>query len=355
MQSIPRPPERLRLGILGCAKIARQFARDVAHCTTVELLAVASRDLAKAQSFAADFALPRAYGSYEDLLADAQIDAVYIPLPNNLHAPWAIRAAQAGKHILCEKPLTLSLADARSMFDAAHRHGVMLVEAYPYYYQPQTGQMLSLLHSGAIGQVRSIQACFGFTLPGDPNNIRLKPELGGGALLDAGSYPLSLIRLVMGEAPESVMADATWGETGVDISLAATLRFKGGRRAQLSCALDAANHRRATIAGSHGTLETEFLNHTSAGTAGDARGYLSSQLRLRRGTANHIAFEELQSATGSGFEFAAEAFATVVQAQDHAAVARATQASLDIATTLEALALSARRQQWVDLSELTGG
>ena len=104
-----------------------------------------------------------------------------------------------------------------------------------------------------------------------------------------------------------------------------------------------------------GTLETEFLNHTSAGTAGDARGYLRSQLRLRRGTANHIAFEELQSATGSGFQFAAEAFATVVQAQDHAAVARATQASLDIATTLEALALSARRQQWVDLSELTGG
>ena len=180
MKSNPRPRERLRLGILGCAKIARQFARDVAHCTTVELLAVASRDLAKAQSFAADFALPRAYGSYEDLLADAQIDAVYIPLPNNLHAPWAIRAAQAGKHILCEKPLTLSLADARSMFDAAHRHGVMLVEAYPYYYQPQTGQMLALLHSGAIGQVRSIQACFGFTLPGDPDNIRLKPALGGG-------------------------------------------------------------------------------------------------------------------------------------------------------------------------------
>ncbi len=340
---------------MGCAKIARQFARDVTHCTTVEVLAVASRDLAKAQSFAADFALPQAYGSYEALLADAQIDAVYIPLPNNLHAPWAIRAAQAGKHILCEKPLTLTLADARSMFDAARRHGVMLVEAYPYYYQPQTGQMLALMHSGAIGQVRSIQACFGFTLPGDPNNIRLKPELGGGALLDAGSYPLSLIRLVMGEAPESVMADANWGQTGVDTSLAATLRFKGGRRAQLSCALDAANHRHATIAGSHGTLETEFLNHTSAGTKGDARGYLSSQLRLRRGTANHIAFEELKCATGSGFEFAAEAFATVVQAQDHAAVARATQASLDIAATLEALALSARRQQWVDLSELMGG
>ncbi len=349
-----RTPKRLRMGIVGCAKIARQFARDVADCKAVELVAVASRDLAKAQGFAADFQLPRAYGSYEALLADDQIDALYIPLPNNLHAPWAIRAAQAGKHVLCEKPLTLSLDDARKMFEAAHRHGVMLLEAYPYYFQPQTGQMLSLLHSGAIGQVRAIQACFGFTLPDDPHNIRLKPELGGGALLDAGSYPLSLIRLVMGEAPESVMADASWGATGVDISLAATLRFKGGRLAQLSCALNAANHRHATIAGTQGTLETEFLNHTSDRAAGDGRGYLSSQLRLRRGTANSLAFEDLKCATGSGFKFAAEAFATVVQAQDHAAIARAAQASLDIAATLEALALSARRQRSVHLSELTG-
>jgi predicted dehydrogenase len=341
------------MGILGCAKIARQFARDVADCTAVEIVAVASRDLAKAQRFAADFALPRAFGSYEALLADAQIDAIYIPLPNNLHAPWAIKAAQAGKHILCEKPLTLNLADARSMFDAARRHKVMLLEAYPYYFQPQTGQMLSLLHNGAIGQVRSIQACFGFTLADDADNIRLKPELGGGALLDAGSYPLSLIRLVMGEAPESVMADASWGETGVDMSLAATLRFTGGRRAQLSCALNAANHRRATIAGTHGTLETEFLNHTSANPSEDARGYLSSQMRLRRGTANSLAFEELHCSTGSGFKFAAEAFATVIRAQDHAAIERASQASLDIAATLQALALSARRQQWVHLSELT--
>ena len=342
----------LMLGILGCANIARQFARDVAGSPAIEMVAVASRDLAKAQGFASQFGLPQAHGSYEALLADPQIEAVYIPLPNHLHAPWAIKAAEAGKHVLCEKPLTLSLADARAMFDAARQHGVMLLEAYPYYFQPQTGDMLSLLHSGTIGEVRSVQACFGFTLPANPDNIRLKPEMGGGALLDAGAYPLSLIRLVMGETPESVMADACWSETGVDISMVATLRFAGGRRAQLSCAMNAANHRRATIAGTQGTLETEFLNHTADRRQGDARGYLQSQLRLRRGTANNIPFEDIPSPTGSGFRFAAEAFAAVVKAQDHEAIARAAQASLDIAATLQALALSARQQRWVHLKDL---
>ena len=340
----------LRLGILGCAKIARQFARDVQGSGAVEIAAVASRALDKAQDFARQYNIARAHGSYDALLADPQVDAVYIPLPNNLHAEWAIRAAQAGKHVLCEKPLTLSLSEAQAMFSAARQHGVMLLEAYPYYFQPQTGDMLSLLHSGAIGEVRSVQACFGFSLPLDKENIRLKPDLGGGALLDAGSYPLSLIRLIMGEAPQSVMADACWSESGVDISLMGVLRFSGGRQAQISCAMNAANHRRATIAGTQGTLETEYLNHTAVGK--DARGYLPSQLRLRRGTANHIAFEEVVSATGSGFRFAAEAFAAVVQSRDHDAIELAAQASMDIAATLEALAISARTGRWVDLQTL---
>jgi predicted dehydrogenase len=341
----------LRLGILGCANIAKQFARDVAGDPGVRIVAVASRQADKAQAFANQFGIARAHDSYEALLADPQVDALYIPLPNHLHATWAIRAAQAGKHVLCEKPLTLSLADAQAMFAAARRHGVMLLEAYPYYFQPQTGDMLALLHSGAIGEVRMVNASFGFTLAPGTGNIRWQPDMGGGALLDAGSYPISLIRLVMGQAPSRVLADARWTDTGVDVGMTAMLHYADGRQATMSCAMDAANHRRATIAGSQGTIETEYLNHNAPSAHGHPYGYLPSQLRVRRGTANTVPFEEVVSATGSGFRFAAQAFAAVVQAGDTGAIERAAQASLDIAATLQALQTSARTGGWVEVPQ----
>jgi predicted dehydrogenase len=350
MISLSTRPSPLRLGILGCANIARQFVRDAALSPALRIVAVASRRAETAAAFAADHGIARHHGSYEALLADAEVDAIYLPLPNSLHAPWAIKAAGAGKHVLCEKPLALDRDEAQAMFDAARRHGVMLLEAFPYYFQPQTGAMMALLQGGAIGAVRSVQASFGFTLSNPQGNIRLQPELGGGALLDAGSYPLSLIRLAMGRAPQRVLADASWADSGVDISLMATLHYADGRRAQLSCAMDAANHRRATIVGSRGTIETEYLNHTSAQAGGHPLGYLPSQLRLRRGTSNSIPFEEIHSGVGSGFRFAAEAFAKVVAERDFAAVERAAAASLDNAATLEAMARSARLGQAVDLS-----
>ena len=345
-----RPPHSsLRIGILGCANIAKQFVRDVAQSQAVTVAAVASRRAETAAQFAQTFGIARSHGSYEALLADPDIDAVYIPLPNSLHAEWAIKAAQAKKHILCEKPLSLGLAQAQSMFAAARQNGVMLLEAYPFYFQPQTGSMLKLIREGAIGEVRSVQASFGFTLAKPQGNIRMSPELGGGALLDAGSYAVSLIRLVMGCAPESVITSASWAESGVDISAMATLFFADGRRAQLSCAMDAANHRRATIVGSAGTLETEYLNHTAQAAGDNPYGYLPSQLRIRRGTANSIAFEEISDAVGSGFRFAAEAFCKVVTERDFAAIERAAQASLDIAATMEALARSAKSGERVQL------
>jgi len=338
----------LRMGILGAANIAKQFARDVRPSQLVSVVAVASRSEYNARTFAAAQGIARWHGSYEALLADPEVDAIYLPLPNSLHAEWAMAAARAGKHVLCEKPLALSAADARAMFDAARTHGVMLLEGYPWWFQPQTGDLLELLHSGAIGSVRSVQASFGFTVGNPQANIRLKPELGGGALLDAGSYVTSLIRLVMGEAPKSVMAHATWADSGVDISLMATLLFADGRRAQLSCAMDTANHRRATITGTQGTIETEYLNHISD-TPGHPWGYLPSQLRVRRGIPNSVPFEEVRSPSGSGFRFCAEAFAQVVAAKDFAAIDRAAQASVDIAATLEALARSAREGRAVAL------
>lgn len=332
----------LRIGILGCANIARQFVRDVAPSPAVDVVAVASRQMETASAFANAHGIQRHYGSYEALLSDADIDAIYLPLPNSMHADWAIQAAEAGKHILCEKPLSLSLAQAQSMFDAADKNKVMLLEAYPYYFQPQTGAMLDILRAGDIGEVRSVQASFGFTLSNPGTNIRFKPELGGGALLDAGSYALSLIRLVMGCAPQRVQADATWAVSGVDISLMATLYYADGRRAQLSCAMDTAYHRRATIAGSLGALETEYQNHTSARAGDNPFGYIPGQLRVRRGTANTIPYEDILCGSGSGFRFAAEAFAGVVEAKDYEATGRAERASLDNAATLEAMARSAR-------------
>ncbi len=350
MPSLHHPS--LRLGVLGCANIAKQFVRDVTGSAQVTVSAAASRDLAKAQDFCQAFGIDRAHGSYEALLADPQLDAIYIPLPNHLHAAWAIRALEAGKHVLCEKPLALSQSEAQAMFAAARHHQRLLLEAYPYWFQPQTRDLLERLHGTTgpgIGSVRSVHASFGFTVGNPKTNIRMKPEMGGGALLDAGSYPLSFIRLVMGCAPQQVLAHASWADTGVDISMMGTLFYADGRRAHMSCAMDTANHRRATVVGTHGTLETEYLNHTSRSHT-HPWGYLPSQLRVRAGIANTVPFEEIASPTGSGFRFAAEAFAQVVRNNDTAAITRAASASVDIAATLEALAKSARSGQpvWLD-------
>jgi predicted dehydrogenase len=340
----------LRIGILGCANIAKQFVRDIAPSRQIEAAAVASRSLDNAAAFASAHRIPRHFGSYEQLLADRDIDAVYIPLPNSLHAEWAIKAAAAGKHVLCEKPLAFTGAEAKAMFDAARKHGVVLLESFPYYFQPQTKALLRLIGDDVIGEVRLVQASFGFNLAHAQNNIRLAPDLGGGSLLDAGSYPLSMIRLAMGSAPKRVQAHASWSPDGVDISMSATLFYEDGRRAQLCCAMDTAAHRLATIVGSKGVIETEYLNHTAAEVGSHPFGYLPSRMRVRRGTMSTIAFEETTSDTGSGFLFAAEAFAQLVRKRDAAVLDQARAASLDNAATLEALLQSARLERAVELA-----
>jgi predicted dehydrogenase len=348
-------PEPLKIGVLGAANIAKQFVDAVQGSKLVSVVAVASRSQSKANEFGAQHGVAIRHGSYEALLADSAVECVYVPLPNSLHCEWVIKAANAGKHIICEKPLALNLDEATRMFDAARAHGVMLLEAFPYYFQPQTGVMMDLLGkrgstSSAIGEVRSVSATFGFTLPppgvgsssSPAGNIRLKPELGGGALLDAGSYPLSLIRLAMGCKPARVLAYPRMDDaSGVDIAMMATLFYVDGRMAQMSCAMDVANMRYAVINGSHGTLETEYINH--AGVP------LTSAMRIRRGTAFNVPFEVVKSpsgsAIGSGFRFCAEAFAGKVRAEDFAAMKVAEQYSLDNAAVLGALARSATSGQ----------
>ena len=338
---MPIPSSKpLRIGILGAANIARQFTSGVAPSKTVAVTAVASRDLAKAEAFARECGIDRALGSYEALLADPDIDAVYNPLPNTLHAAWSIRAAEAGKHVLCEKPLATTAADARAMFAAARHHRVHLVEGYPYLAQPQTLKLRELIAAGTIGEIRLVRATFGVPFS-DTGNIRLKPDLGGGALLDAGSYPLSLVRVIAGERPRRVSAVAQWTATGVDQTLLATLEFASGTLAQISCSFATAYHRHAHIVGDQGSVETTYLNHPPL--------FGPPRLALRRGATVQAVAETIDVAGGNGFLAETESFQRLV-ADGPAGWNGATEAeSIDIALTLEALLKSARSGAPVDV------
>ncbi|MBV1707113.1 MAG: Gfo/Idh/MocA family oxidoreductase [Hyphomicrobiales bacterium] len=341
----------LRLGILGAANIARQFARDVSGSKLVKLAAIASRDGAKAKEFAGAFGIAKTFASYEAMLASADIDAIYLPLPNSMHATWAIKAAEHGKHVLCEKPLGMNGSETAAMFAAARRHKVFLLESYPYWFQPQTAAMMSFIDGSGgyeIGPLRFIQAAFGFTLMKPDGNIRMNPDLGGGALMDAGCYPLSLISLAMRAAPVRVEAQANYAASGVDISTMATLHYADGRRAQLACAMDGANFRQALIVGTKGTLETEYLNHCSEDVA-HPHGYLPSLMRLRRGIANTVPFEVINTPGGSGFRYAAEAFAGMIANGNQAMMDDYAAVSQNIAVTLAAIAQSARDGKSVNL------
>lgn len=322
----------LRIGILGAARIAHGFVEGVRGSALVEVVAVGSRRLERAEELAGAYGIPRRHGSYDELLRDPEVDAIYNALPNGLHAEWSIAAARAGKHVLCEKPLAASEAEGRAMFDAAEASGVALLEAFPFHFQPQTLDAIELIAQGAIGEVRSVQAAFGFTL-GDPANVRFDPALAGGALLDVGCYPVSLARLVFGRRPVRVSAIAHWTERGVDRMLAGMLEYPGFRVAQISCSFDTAAHRQAIIAGSTGVIETEYLNSTDRVEA--------PRLRLKRGPGWSEVYEERPVPRLNGFRLEAEAFARMVKG-DRGELERRRAASLDNLATLTALLQSAR-------------
>ncbi|WP_321886483.1 Gfo/Idh/MocA family protein [Paraburkholderia bannensis] len=342
----------VKFGILGCANIARQFIRDIKDSPVAVVDAVASRNGDNARSFAAETGVERSFASYERMLEDPGIEAIYLPLPNSMHAEWAIKAANAGKHVMCEKPLAVSRSEAEKMFEAADCNGTVLLEAYPYWFQPQIQVLRDLIAMGTIGTVRSVSASFGFQVGNPDTNIRLKPELGGGALLDAGSYTISFIRLIMGCAPSRITARSLMTEAGVDISTMALFEYADGRRAQISCAMDGANHRHATVVGSDGSIYTEYLNHTSDAVGADARGYLPSRMMIRRGIAQTIPFENVESPSGSGFRFAVETFAGLLRGSiSREIIGEARRASLDIAETLDAVRTSASLGNTVFIDE----
>jgi predicted dehydrogenase len=227
----------LRIGILGAARIAPMAlvapARRVPEATVV---AVAARDAERARQFAARHAIPRVHESYEALLADPDVEAVYNPLPNALHARWTIRALEAGKHVLCEKPFAASVVEARAMAEAASRAGRVLMEAFHYRYHPLFARLRSIIGAGEIGEVKHLEAHFCIPLL-RPRDIRYSAELAGGALMDAGCYPVHLLRHLAAAEPEVVSASARWTRGAVDRFLTAELRFADGRTARLSCSL----------------------------------------------------------------------------------------------------------------------
>ncbi|HYQ98553.1 MAG TPA: Gfo/Idh/MocA family oxidoreductase [Casimicrobiaceae bacterium] len=331
----------MRIGILGAARIARLFVDSVRPSTKVAVVAIAARDATRARAFAAELGIPRVHASYESLLADPELDAIYNPLPNTLHAEWSIRALGAGKHVLCEKPLAMSSRDADAMFAAARSSGRYLVEGYPYRAQPQTVKLRELLASGAIGTVQVVQASFGFPMR-DLANIRYDPALGGGALTDAGSYPVSLVRMIAGERPRRASALAQWSSTGVDRALVGLIEFPGGLLAEVSCSFGTARHRHAVIIGDAGMITTTFLNDTSAA--------LPPRIEVRRGTGYDSVRESIVTAEANGFRAEADAFADLVRHGWSRWPGATPEESADTARILEALATSARDCGAIDIA-----
>ncbi|MBI2190585.1 MAG: Gfo/Idh/MocA family oxidoreductase [Armatimonadetes bacterium] len=244
---------RVRWGILGTGMVAGWLRQGFRGCQKAELWAVASRSPDRARAFAEKHQIPAAHGSYESLLADSSIEAVLVTLPNTLHREWVERSAQAGKHVLCEKPLAMSARDVQAMIEACRSQGVHLMEAAMYRFQPQIEGVLQLIRSGRIGQLRHVQAAFSWPFR-DAANIRLRKDMGGGCLFDLGYYPISFAVLLAGRRPAAVMGSACYGDSDVEESAAALLHFDSGLAALAECGfrIDVKIH--AEITGEEGRI-----------------------------------------------------------------------------------------------------
>jgi predicted dehydrogenase len=240
-------------GIISTADINRKLIPGAQASPDVDLLAVASRDQRRAEAYAREWGIERAYGSYEALLADPDIEAVYIPLPNSMHAEWSIRSLEAGKHVLCEKPFSRTPADVEAAFDAADRAGRFLSEAFMYRHNPQTARLRQLLADGAIGEPRLVRSTFSYGLY-DTDNIRLRTDVDGGALMDVGCYCVSASRLAAGSEPVSAFGQARIGETGTDWVFTGSLRFPGDLLAIFDCSTALTERDELEVVGSEASL-----------------------------------------------------------------------------------------------------
>jgi xylose dehydrogenase (NAD/NADP) len=284
----------LRWGILSTANITDKLLDSG---TDQDFVAVGSRDGARAEAYAREKGIARAHGSYEALLADPDVDAIYNPLPNSMHAEWSIRALEAGKHVLCEKPLTRHPEDVDRVFDVAQREDRVLAEAFMWRHHPQVARARELLDGGAIGDLRVIRCAFAF-LQGNPDDIRLQASLDGGGLMDVGCYCVSGCRTLAGAEPELAFADLIWsrpptphrGHGGVDVSLVATLRFPGDVLAHFDCGLAYSGGGHLEAVGSDGAIALTDPWHATNAVIEVRRGDGSIE-RIDAGPANSYALE----------------------------------------------------------------
>jgi len=243
---------RVKWGIISTADINRKVIPGAHASDKVDLVAVASRDQTRADAYAQEWNIPRAYGAYEALLADPEIEAVYISLPNTLHCEWSIKALQAGKHVLCEKPFTRHPEEVTAAFDAADRAGLLLTEAFMYRHNPQTKRLKELVADGAVGELRLVRSAFSYSLY-DEGNIRLRTDVEGGSLMDVGCYNVSGSRLLGGE-PERVWGEAWYGTSGTDWVFTGTMRFPGDVIATFDCGTAMVERDELEAIGSEGSL-----------------------------------------------------------------------------------------------------
>jgi predicted dehydrogenase len=282
-------------GIISTADINRKVIPGAKESPEVELVAVASRDQARADAYAREWEVERAYGSYEALLADPEIEAVYISLPNTMHCEWSVRSIEAGKHVLCEKPLTRHPEEAETAFEAADRAGRLLMEAFMYRHNPQTKKLRALIDEGTIGEVRLIRSAFSYTLY-DAENIRLRTDVEGGALMDVGCYCVSGSRLAAGAEPVSVYGRAWYGPSGTDWVFTGSMRFPGDVLATFDCGTALPERDELEVIGSEGSLFLDDPWHCTQPVIEHRHGGRVERIEVEREDSYRLQLENLSEA-----------------------------------------------------------
>ena len=327
--------EPVRLGIISTAGINRHLIPPAQASALLDLTAVASRDATRAADYAREWGIERSFGSYDGLLADPELEAVYISLPNHEHVPWTLRALEAGKHVLCEKPLTRHPLEVETVWNLAESRGLQVAEAFMWRHLPQTKRFAELIANGAIGELQFVRSLFSFAMSDPATNVRMKPELAGGSLMDIGTYCVSGIRLLAGE-PASVYGEQVPGGEGVDVRFSGLMRYSSGLRGLFYSSFEAPGRKELEAVGSEGVLRLRDPWHGWRGG-----------IELERG---EDAREQIEVESGDAYLLELEDFARAIRGEKEPLLGRAD--ALGQARALAALYLSAEEGRPVELSEL---
>ncbi len=323
------------LGIISTAGINRLLIPPAQASPLVNLVAVASRDAARATDYAREWGIERSFGSYDALLADPELEAVYISLPNHEHVPWTLRALEAGKHVLCEKPLTRHPLEVEAVWSLAESRGLQVAEAFMWRHLPQTKRFAELVETGAIGEVQFVRSLFSFAMSDPETNVRMKPELAGGSLMDIGTYCVSGIRLLAGE-PVSVYGEQVMGGGGVDVRFAGLVRYESGVRGLFYCSFETPGRKELEAIGSEGVLRLRDPWHGWSGG-----------IELERGEDER---EQIEVEPGDAYLLELEDFARAIRGEKEPLLGRAD--ALGQARALAALYRSSEEGRPVELAEL---